>query len=108
MRRETLSHPLAIAGVVITTAAAVVFITLVIAGLAGMFPNPYAGLVIFLAIPAVFVLGLLLIPWGMWLQQRKLARHPDASAEWPVIDFRRPHVRRVALLIAALSAVNAV
>ena len=108
MRRETLSHPLAIAGVVIATAAAVVFITLVIAGLAGMFENPYAGLVIFLAIPAVFVLGLLLIPGGVWLQQRTLARDPNASADWPVIDFRRPRVRKVALLIAALTAVNAV
>jgi hypothetical protein len=61
-------HPLAIAGAVITTASAAVFIALVIAVFAGLFENPYAGLVIFLAIPAIFVLGLLMMPAGMWLE----------------------------------------
>ena len=52
-RREALArHPLAIAGALITTASAVVFIALAIAMLAGLFDNPYAGLVVFIAIPA--------------------------------------------------------
>ena len=51
-RLEALArHPLAIAGAVITTASAVVFIALVIAMLAGMFTNPYAGLVVFVGHP---------------------------------------------------------
>ena len=41
MRISTLArHPLAIVGAVVATASAVVFITLVIAMLAGMFTNP--------------------------------------------------------------------
>jgi len=108
MRRESLSHPLAVLGVVTATASAVVFFALLIAMLAGLFPNPYAGLVVFIAIPAIFVFGLLLIPLGMWLRQRALKRHPEAVAEWPVIDFRRPRVRRTALALAALTAVNAI
>jgi hypothetical protein len=101
-------HPLAVAGAVIATATGVVFITLVIAMLAGMLTNPYAGLVLFLAIPAVFVLGLLLIPAGMWIERRKLLRHPGDVAEWPIVDFRRVEVRRGALLITALTAINIV
>jgi nitrate/TMAO reductase-like tetraheme cytochrome c subunit len=101
-------HPLAIVGVVITSASAVVFVTMVIAMLAGMFNNPYAGLVIFIGIPAIFVLGLLLIPAGMWLERRKLLRDPTAVAEWPVIDLRLVEVRRTALAIAVLTAVNIV
>ncbi|HEX5107254.1 MAG TPA: NapC/NirT family cytochrome c [Vicinamibacterales bacterium] len=109
MTREALArHPVAIVGALLTTVSAVLFIALVIAGLAGLFDNPYAGLLIFVAIPAVFVLGLLLIPLGMWLQRRKLARDPTASVEWPVVDFRLPRVRRTALVVAALTAVNAV
>lgn len=110
MRRfEALArHPLAIAGAVITTASAVVFIALVIAEFIGLFENPYSGLVVFIAIPAVFVLGLLLIPLGMWLEQRKLERHPEAAAGWPVIDLSKPHVRRRTLLFTALTAVNLV
>ena len=78
MRRfETLGrHPLAIAGALITTASAVVFVALVIAEFTGLFENPYAGLVVFIALPAIFVFGLLLIPFGMWLQERKLRRDP--------------------------------
>src|SRR5262245_2798345 len=108
MKRETLSHPLAIAGVLVTTASAVVFIALVIAMFAGMLQNPYAGLVVFVAIPIVFVLGLLLIPIGARLQRRKLARDPQAVVDWPVIDFRRASVRRTAVVITALTSVNVI
>jgi NapC/NirT cytochrome c family protein len=107
-RRILIRHPLAIAGVIVTTASAVVFVTLVIAELVGMLTNPYAGLVVFVAIPAVFVMGLLLIPAGMWLQSKKLALHPEATAEWPVIDLRQHHVRRTALVITILTAINVV
>jgi NapC/NirT cytochrome c family, N-terminal region len=101
-------HPLAIAGALITTASAVVFIALTIAAFAGMFANPYAGLVIFIAIPAVFVSGLVMIPAGMWLQRKKLERHPDAPAGWQVFDFRERRVRHIALAVVALTAVNGI
>ena len=101
-------HPVAVAGAVIATVAAVVFIALALAVVMGLLDNPYAGLVVFIAVPAFFVLGLLLMPLGMWLQRRKLQRHPEAIAEWSVIDFRKPRVRRVTLAVIALSAVNLV
>ncbi len=110
-RPEALARdPLAIAGAVITTASAVVFIALVIAMLAGMLDNPYAGLVVFIAIPAVFVVGLLLMPLAAWRQGRALRRDPHAvaAAGWPVVDFRIASVRRTTLLIALLTAVNVV
>ena len=49
-----------------------------LAAVIGLFNNPYAGLVIFVALPAVFVLGLLLIPAGGWLQRRAMRRDPSA------------------------------
>jgi hypothetical protein len=109
MRREALArHPLAIIGALLATASAVAFCALVIASFAGMFENPYAGLVVFVAIPAFFLAGLLLIPAGMWLQQRKLKRDPNAVVEWPVLDFRRADVRQRTLLFVALTAANLV
>ena len=73
-----------------------------------MFTNPYAGLVIFIAVPALFVFGLLLIPLGIWLQRRRLRRDPSASVDWPVIDFRVPRVRAIAIAVTALTVVNAI
>jgi hypothetical protein len=101
-------HPLAIAGALITTISAAVFIALVIAVFAGLFENPYAGLVVFVAIPAIFVFGLLLMPAGMWLEQRRLQRDPNAPADWPVVDLRQTVVRRRVLLVVALTAVNVI
>ncbi|HJZ73466.1 MAG TPA: NapC/NirT family cytochrome c [Vicinamibacterales bacterium] len=105
---ELVRHPLAIAGVIITTTSAVVFIALVIAMLIGMLDNPYAGLIVFVALPALFLLGLLLIPIGVRLERRALQTDPTASVEWPVIDLRRADVRRNTLLIVALTGVNIV
>jgi len=101
-------HPLAIAGALVATAMAVVFVALAIAMTAGWLDNPYAGLVVFVVVPALFVVGVLLIPAGMQLQRRKQAHHADPAEDWPVVDFRRPVVRRTALLVTALTAVNVV
>src|SRR5262249_31937829 len=108
MRRESLSHPLAIAGVLVATAAAAVFLTLTIAMLAGLLRNPYAGLLVFVALPAAFLLGVLLVVAGLRARGRMLVREPGVVDEWPVIDFRRVSVRRAAMLMTALAAANLV
>lgn len=100
-------HPLAIAGAMIATISAVVFVALISAVLMGLFDNPYAGLVVFVAVPGILVLSLLVIPIGMWLQRRKLARHPEKVEDWPVWDFRTPGVRRAGLLMIAFTALSA-
>ena len=100
-------HPVAIAGAMITTAAAAVFIALVIAEFIGLLENPYAGLVVFIALPALFIVGLLLIPLGMRLEQRRLERDPSVAG-WPVFDFNQSTVRWRAVLFVALTAVNIV
>ncbi len=107
-REILVRHPLAIFGALLATVSAVGFVTLALAMLADLLDNPYAGIVVFVLIPAFFALGLLLIPAGMWLQRRKLTRDPAAVVEWPVVDLRRSEVRRATLLILALTCVNVV
>lgn len=98
-------HPVAIAGVVLATVSASFFIVAVVGTLAGLFANPYGGLIVFIAVPIGLVLGLLLIPLGMWLERRRERRDPT-HRDWPVLDFRHASVRRVALAILALTVVN--
>jgi len=90
----------------LASASAVGFIVLFLAEQLGLFENPYAALVVFVAVPAFLVIGLLLIPLGVWLERRRLLRHPGAEREWFVIDFRSADTRRKAVWIAALTAVN--
>ncbi len=51
----------------------------------------YLGLVIYILLPSVLVLGLLLIPLGMYLKHRRdrKAKHPS-KAEWPRVDLNNP------------------
>jgi nitrate/TMAO reductase-like tetraheme cytochrome c subunit len=100
-------HPLAIAGALVTATSAVVFVALLAAALIGLFDNPYAGLVVFVAVPAVLILGMLLVPVGMWLQRRKLARNPQTANDWPVWDFGVARLRRTVLLFTALATLTA-
>ena len=101
-----LRHPVSLAGAMLATAGAVAFIALFVAELLGLLHNPYAALVVFVAVPALLVIGLLLIPLGMWLERRRLLKHPDSEREWFVIDFRSPTTRRRALMLVALTMVN--
>src|SRR4029453_3300755 len=99
-------HPVSLTGAVLATASGVAFICLLVAELLGLFDNPYAALVVFVAVPALLLIGLLLIPFGMWLERRRLRRHPGAEREWFVIDFRSPATRRRAGLFTGVTALN--
>jgi hypothetical protein len=101
-------HPLSLAGVAITTAGGVGFVTMSLAAVFGLFNNPYGGIVILVLLPAILVLGLILIAAGSWLQRRKMLRDPSAVPEWPVVDLRKQQVRRTFLLVVALTGVNVI
>jgi hypothetical protein len=91
----------------IATAMAVVFLGMAALHLAGLLPNPYIGLLVFVALPLLFLAGLALIPIGAWLTARRRASLPGAS-DWPVIDLRQPRQRTIALAVIALTAANVV
>ena len=57
-------------GVALTTASFLLFIIFLLLSLAGAITNAYVGLLIYLTLPASFVLGVLLIPIG-WLLHKK-------------------------------------
>jgi len=57
-------------GVVLTTSAFVSFVIFEFTMLTGISSNAYAGLVSYLALPALFVVGLVLIFWA-WMRQKR-------------------------------------
>jgi hypothetical protein len=101
--------PLSIAGMVLTTISAVVFLVVFIADLLGFHTNPYLGILFFLILPAFFVLGLILIPLGAWIERRRRAAgKKPAELQWPRIDLNKPEQRVAAVAIFALTMVNIV
>jgi hypothetical protein len=94
---------------VLTTISAVLFVVVFLADVFGFHTNPYSGIVFFLLLPAVFVLGLLLIPLGAWLERRRRAAgRPPSAVTWPTIDLNHPAQRLRAVLIFVLTIANVV
>ncbi|MBI4477643.1 MAG: NapC/NirT family cytochrome c [Acidobacteria bacterium] len=109
MRPRFLRHPLAVAGIALTTISAVLFLTVFLADLFGLHTNPYIGIVFFLILPGFFIVGLLLIPAGAWLAHRRQKRgKAPAELHWPRIDLNEPAHRRAAVAILTQTLVNVV
>jgi hypothetical protein len=93
------SNAVTMVGAVLTTSAAVTIVgALVLELLRGRPFHPYAGIVLFLVLPGVFVAGLLLIPIGALWRRRQLRAKGELPAEYPPIDFRHATMRRGAAL----------
>ena len=101
-------NPLSLLGMAVATAMAVLFVVLVAVELLGWLTNPYAGLLVFVAVPVLFVGGLLLIPLGAWWTKRRHAGAAGTTPDWPVIDLRNAHTRNVLVGILVLTIVNVV
>jgi len=105
------NNPTTVTGIVIATVAALTIIIFMVAELAGGFHNPYIGIFSYLVLPAIFVVGLVLIPIGMWRRRKLLLAEGQTAEEmsyYPRLDFNDPHLRRVGFVILTLTGLNAV
>src|SRR5208282_5585292 len=69
-------------------------------------PHPYIGLLVFLILPGIFVLGLLLIPLGIWLRRRSLGKSGKLPATYPAVDLGAPVVRRTLEWVMMATVLN--
>jgi NapC/NirT cytochrome c family, N-terminal region len=100
-------NPVSLTGAVITTSTALTtiafwFYEIFLPGP----PHPYIGILVFLILPAIFVLGLVLIPLGIWLRRRSLRGSGQLPAVFPAIDLRLPVVRRTLEWVVVATALN--
>ena len=91
-------HPLSVFGMALATISAVFFLFVFLADMFGLHTNPYMGIVFFLIMPALFVLGLLLIPAGVVLERRRAAKGL-APHQFLKMDLNIPRHRRVAVAV---------
>ena len=97
---------LGISGVVITTVAACLVITSFLLQGQGLMSGAYQGLITYMLLPAVFMAGLVMIPFGAWLSRRKAARTGAYAESRLVIDFGNPRHRRFWGFILIMSIFN--
>src|SRR5579863_1021035 len=81
-------------GVVLVTSATVLWIYLLPTILRGQIHHPYVGLLTFVALPAVFFCGLILIPVGIIWRRRRERRQGIFPADFPPLDLQNTEVQR--------------
>jgi hypothetical protein len=100
-------NPLTGSGVFLTTLSAMLFILFFVVDLFSLHTNPYLGIVFFLVLPAVFLLGLLLIPLGIWRERRRRLRGlPPSQWHYPHLDLNNALHRRIVAVVATLTVIN--
>jgi NapC/NirT cytochrome c family, N-terminal region len=102
-------NPISLTGAVLTTSGALTLIAFWFYDflLPGP-PHPYIGILLFLILPGIFVVGLVLIPIGIWLRRRALRAKGELLQVYPAVDLRQPSVRRALLVIAVATFLNIV
>ena len=101
------NNPISLAGGAVTTAAG---ITMIGYWLEQMFvrpnDNPYLGIIFFLILPGLFILGLALIPVGIVVRRKKLQKAGHIPAAYPKVDFNDRIFRHGVDIVLAATIIN--
>ncbi|MEO8680322.1 MAG: NapC/NirT family cytochrome c [Vicinamibacterales bacterium] len=104
-----LRNLISIAGALLATVSVLLFLGFFLADLTGwtVHANPYLGIIFFIVLPTVFVIGLLTIPFGAWIEARRRQHgRPPSLEKWPRLDFNDARIRAVVFAVAVLTPVN--
>ena len=102
------NNPISLIGGALTGASALTLIGFWVVDIFGHggSNNPYLGILVDLLLPGLFVLGLLLIPLGMWMRRSYLRKLDRLPAVYPKIDFADPIFRRGIEFVLAATFIN--
>jgi nitrate/TMAO reductase-like tetraheme cytochrome c subunit len=102
------NNPVSLAGGAITTASGITMISYWVVEIVfrRVSENPYLGIIFFFILPAVFVLGLALIPLGIYERHRALLRSGQIPAEFPKVDFNDPVFRHGVDIVMVATIIN--
>jgi nitrate/TMAO reductase-like tetraheme cytochrome c subunit len=100
-------NTLSLIGVVLTTSSAITLIGFWIYDfmLPGP-PHPYVGILLFLILPGIFLLGLLLIPAGILVRRSQLRAAGELPSIYPAIDLKMPLMRNGLLFVGVATFLN--
>jgi hypothetical protein len=104
--RPLYKNPVSLIGASLVTLSAFLFLFVFALDMFGLHTNPYLGIVFFIVLPALFIVGLLVIPAGMWRERRRRAAGHEPAMWWPRVDMGNLRQRRTVFLVAVLTFVN--
>lgn len=97
---------ISLAGVVIVNTATIFWLFLLPITLRGEVEHPYVGILVFLALPAMFVLGLLMIPTGILFRRQSDRKKGLTPAHFPPLNWENLDFRRLLIFVGATTFLN--
>ena len=97
---RSISNWVSITGFIFAVNSLILIIVLFIQALLTEHQNPYHGIITYIVLPAIMVIGLLLIPIGMLMNRKKTH---DPSQRWPVLDMNVPKQRQKFVMISVFT-----
>ncbi|MFC1628816.1 NapC/NirT family cytochrome c [Gemmatimonadota bacterium] len=86
-------NPISLTGAALAIAMLFAIIIIFIVDASQPDPNPYIGILGFAIFPIPFILGLLLIPFGMWIVWRRVKQDKPALQMLPTLDMNKSQHR---------------
>ena len=101
------NNPISLLGAALTTAAGVTLVWFWLLELTSARSlHPYVGILLFVILPALFTLGLILIPLGLVWRRRQLRSEGKLPTEYPRVDFQSPVVRNALIVLGGATVLN--
>jgi nitrate/TMAO reductase-like tetraheme cytochrome c subunit len=102
------NNAISLIGVGLTTASALILIGFWVIDVFGRggSANPYVGIILDLCLPALFVLGLILIPIGILLRRRSLRAAGQLPSEYPKVELGNPVFRNALRFVLVATLLN--
>jgi hypothetical protein len=95
-------------GVIVVTTATVFWLFLLPFSLRGEITHPYIGILAFLILPAIFAMGLVLIPVGIAYRRHRDRARGATPASFPALNWQNHDFRRLLLFVAVTTFLNVV
>jgi hypothetical protein len=100
-------NPFSLLGTILATLGGVLFVVVFALDLLGLHTNPYMGILFFMVFPGLFILGLILIPIGIW-RDRVRRRAGKTEVRWPRIDLSNARHRNWTAFVIVATVMNIV
>jgi nitrate/TMAO reductase-like tetraheme cytochrome c subunit len=87
-------NPVSLTGAALAVSVTFAIMLIIVVDATAKVHNPYVGIIGFAILPIPLIIGLLLIPIGMWIQMRRRAADESEGKLLPVVDMNRVDHRR--------------
>ena len=102
------NNVISLIGVVIVTIGGFTWLLLLPITIRGGYLHPYLGILVYLFLPAFFLVGLVLIPVGLYWNRRRQRKLGSYPTDFPPLDWRSRELRKLFAFVAVTTVLNIV